>query len=199
MLVGIASAVAPVVARNGICTFLPCDPAPPDVAVGLTADGIAQMHVHHCARSTVQSVRVLQVGPDGQGDPAKTVWAIERSGHATTTTFDVGGVPTGYMSKTVFMSPPTDALLVADVSFRGVDASTGFRISELEPDKVRYWDGLHSLADFERQARPSRSCVEAAPGWERALTPIGLLLILCGLLALLVPLVVRRVWQPRQG
>lgn len=189
MVVGAAAAFGPLVAENGICAFVPCDPAP--VPVGFVDAGAGRVGIE-LSDHALAELHGLEVRTGGLGDTdTEVIWRIKRSTKTKpewTGPIVVGEPPPGFKDEVPLKSLPgrwTVALSTAGCyqgRWKRPDGS-------LRADEVTLENGTRQpVTVFRDTPWGFQACQEEPFSFQVAVAVAGLVLGTVGFVVLLVAL-----------
>jgi hypothetical protein len=153
--------VAFVIKENGVCTFLPCDPASPPIGATLGASRSIELVVLTCPNERIESLRVVVVHGNvvDDGDD-EVLWGVA-SGSSEQRRFMVGAVPESFAEDARLVRQLPEHLTLAALAI--VDQServSSFRVDELVGGWISNNGQRFTASGFERYSR--RWCAPSA-------------------------------------
>jgi hypothetical protein len=114
LLVGSLTTLVSLDPGDGICRFVPCDPAVPSVGFAADPDGSIRVEVGTTAAREVDEIVVVS-GADPSWRDSPVLWRIERPGGPSpgwSGSVTLGRVPDGFVETVPLTAPLTDATAV---------------------------------------------------------------------------------------
>ncbi|MGY4645516.1 hypothetical protein [Cellulomonas sp. URHB0016] len=191
LVVGSAATLVSLSPADGICRFVPCDPASPSVGFTAGTDGAVRIEFGPQAARRVDEILVVS-GPDPDWTGSPVLWRAVRTGHVPdgwTGTVTLGRAPEGFVDTVPLTAPLTEATAVG-VGNRCYGTLSAVPAGPLPTDAVvTQYEEVSSLDAFRAVAGDLSPCPDTTP---RRPWPPGLAAAALGAGTVLVVLVRRR-------